>query len=60
MKKFPYISEELITALAERIPHISPNKGDSIETLMWRGGMRSVVDLLTQLHKEQLYENSED
>jgi len=27
---------------------------------MWRGGMRSVVDLLTQLHKEQLYENSED
>lgn len=60
MKQFPYISEELITALNERIPHISPNKGESIETLMWRGGMRSVVDLLTQIHEDQLQDNFEE
>jgi len=58
--KFPHISNELITILNERIPHISPKAGESLETLMWRGGMRSVVDLLTQIHEDQLRDNFEE
>lgn len=45
-REIPAVPEELITALDRYFPEQSPNKGESIEKLMWRGGERNVVRTL--------------
>lgn len=50
---FPYVSAELIRALEERFPQRSPQKHESHEDLVWRGGQCSVVDFLRAEHDDQ-------
>ena len=51
---FPYTSEELLKQLDERFPDKSPSIDETYDALMWRGGQRSVVDFLNQIHEDQL------
>ena len=51
---FPYISNELIDELNVRFPKKSPLEDEDHSQLMWRGGQRSVVELLNQIHEDQL------
>ena len=51
---FPYISRELIEELDKRFPDRSPAYDETHTALMWRGGQRSVVEMIKQLHEDQL------
>lgn len=51
---FPYISKELVEELDKRFPDRSPAYNEAHTTLMWRGGQRSVVEMIKQLHEDQL------
>ncbi len=51
---FPYITNELIEELNVRFPDKSPTVNEDYAQLMWRGGQRSVVDFLTQIHEDQM------
>ena len=51
---FPYISNELIEELNVRFPDKSPTENEELAQLMWRGGQRSVVDFLIQIHEDQM------
>ena len=55
---FPYINNELIDELNVRFPDKSPTVDESHQQLMWRGGQRSVVDFLTQIHEDQMASQS--
>jgi len=46
--KIPQVSQALVNYLNQQIPSKSPQKGETVEELQWRGGQRSVVDLLQQ------------
>lgn len=46
--RLPQISQALVDYLNQQIPPKSPQKGETAEELNWRGGQRSVVDLLQQ------------
>ena len=50
---FPYTSEELLNELDERFPEQSPTLDETYETLMWRGGQRSVIQFLRQQFEDQ-------
>ena len=50
---FPYVSEELLNELEERFPNQSPQKEETHQQLMWRGGQRSVVEFLRKQFEEQ-------
>ena len=50
---FPYTSEELLNELDERFPEKSPTLDETYETLMWRGGQRSVIQFLRQQYEDQ-------
>ena len=50
---FPYTSEELLNELDERFPEKSPTLNETYETLMWRGGQRSVIQFLRQQYEDQ-------
>jgi hypothetical protein len=50
---FPYTSEELLNELDERFPEKSPALDETYETLMWRGGQRSVIQFLRQQFEDQ-------
>ena len=52
-ERFPYVSRELIEELERRFPERSPTKGESMETLLWRGGEVSVVRFLREKFKSQ-------
>lgn len=47
-QEFPYkaISKELLDALQATFPLRAPRHGESLDSLMWLGGARSVVDFL--------------
>ena len=51
---FPYITNEVIEELNVRFPDKSPTENEDYAQLMWRGGQRSVVDFLTQIHEDQM------
>jgi hypothetical protein len=51
---FPYITNELIEELNVRFPDKSPTENEDYSQLMWRGGQRSVVDFLLQIHEDQM------
>jgi len=51
---FPLITNELIEELKVRFPNKSPSKSEEYSQLMWRGGQRSVVDFLIQIHEDQM------
>lgn len=51
---FPYISKELVEELDKRFPDRSPTYDETHTALMWRGGQRSVVEMIKQLHEDQL------
>ncbi|MDA8995193.1 hypothetical protein N9H36_00470 [Planktomarina temperata] len=51
---FPYITNELIEELNVRFPDKSPTVNEDYAQLMWRGGQRSVVDFLIQIHEDQM------
>ena len=50
---FPYTSEELLNELDKRFPEKSPTLDETYETLMWRGGQRSVIQFLRQQYEDQ-------
>jgi hypothetical protein len=50
---FPLVSRDLIEELNRRFPNQSPTYLEEHPLLMWRGGQRSVVDLLQTIHDEQ-------
>ena len=50
---FPYTSEELLNELDKRFPEKSPTLDETYETLMWRGGQRSVIQFLRQQFEDQ-------
>ena len=50
---FPYTSEELLNELDERFPEKSPTLDETYETLIWRGGQRSVIQFLRQQFEDQ-------
>ena len=50
---FPYTSEELLNELDKRFPEKSPTLDETYETLMWRGGQRSVIQSLRQQFEDQ-------
>jgi len=51
---FPYITNDLIEELKVRFPEKSPSQSEEYSQLMWRGGQRSVVDFLIQIHEDQM------
>ena len=51
---FPYITNEVIEELNVRFPDKSPTENEDYAQLMWRGGQRSVVDFLIQIHEDQM------
>jgi hypothetical protein len=51
---FPSITNELIEELNVRFPDKSPTENEDYSQLMWRGGQRSVVDFLLQIHEDQM------
>jgi hypothetical protein len=51
---FPFISKELVEELNKRFPDLSPSIDETHTQLMWRGGQRSVVEMIIQLHEDQL------
>ena len=51
---FPYITNEVIEELNVRFPDKSPTVNEDYAQLMWRGGQRSVVDFLIQIHEDQM------
>ena len=51
---FPYITNDLIEELNVRFPDKSPTANEDYAQLMWRGGQRSVVDFLIQIHEDQM------
>lgn len=51
--RFPPIPEELLKELQRRFPHKSPQLNETERGLLWRGGQRSVVDLLEWQFNEQ-------
>ena len=50
---FPYVSEELLNELEERFPNQSPQKDETHQQLMWRGGQRSVIEFLRTQYEQQ-------
>lgn len=50
---FPLVTNELIQELEERYPEQSPQKDESKDALMWRGGERSVVAFLKMINEDQ-------
>ena len=54
---FPYTSEELLNELDKRFPEKSPTLDETHETLMWRGGQRSVIQFLRQQFEDQSKRN---
>ena len=51
---FPYITNEVIEELNVRFPDKSPTVNEDYAQLMWRGGQRSAVDFLIQIHEDQV------
>ena len=51
---FPFISNDLIDELNTRFPEKSPHQDEDHSQLMWRGGQLSVVELLNQIHEDQM------
>ena len=52
-QSIPYVPPELVEYLNKINPLRAPQKGDSLEDLMWYGGQRSIIDKLTQVVKDQ-------
>jgi hypothetical protein len=50
---FPYVSEELLRELSLRFPNQSPQKDETHQQLMWRGGQRSVIEFLRTQYEQQ-------
>ena len=50
---FPIISEELLIELDDRFPNESAKPDATINTLMYQGGQRSVVEFLKGKFSEQ-------
>ena len=49
----PLVPPALVDYLNNTVPAKSPQKGETLEELQWRGGQRSVVELLQQAVKNQ-------
>ena len=50
---FPLVTSELINELEKRYPEQSPQKEESLDALMWRGGERGVVAFLKMINEDQ-------
>ena len=50
---FPLIPNDLIIELNRRFPNQSPMLGETHHELIWRGGQRSVIELLNKTFEEQ-------
>ena len=51
---FPHVSKELLTELDNRFPDRAPQLSEDYSTLRWRGGQRSVIEFLKQIHEDQI------
>jgi hypothetical protein len=51
---FPLVSKELIEELDNRFPNRAPQSEEEYADLRWRGGQRSVVEFLIQIHEDQI------
>jgi len=51
--KVPLIPDDLIDYLHKLFPERSPELGESMEMLYWRGGQRSVIRYLLAKYEEQ-------
>ena len=49
----PPISKDLLDALDRIYPERSPSYQETEKDLLWRGGQRSVVRFLTEIHSRQ-------
>lgn len=50
---FPLVNKDLLEELNKRFPAKSPDRTETQNDLMWRGGQRSVVDFLNTIYEEQ-------
>ncbi len=50
---FPLIPKDLLTELNRRFPNQSPQNGETLQELTWRGGQRSVIEFLNNVFEEQ-------
>lgn len=51
---FPLVTKELLEELDTRFPDRSPQPDEDYPGLRWRGGQRSVVEFLKQIHEDQI------
>lgn len=49
----PLVNKDLLEELNKRFPAKSPDRNETQNDLMWRGGQRSVVDFLNTIYEEQ-------
>jgi hypothetical protein len=53
LPSLPDTVDALIDQLERAFPHASPRPEESHSELLWRGGQRSVVDLLVHLRRQR-------
>jgi hypothetical protein len=52
-RKWPQLGADLIDHLEKAFPEKSPQKGETLENLMFRGGQRDVVSTLRAVFTQQ-------
>lgn len=57
-QNIPFVPPELVEYLNKTIPIQKPHFEDTHEYIMWYAGKRSVIDMLTQVVKDQKPRNN--